>query len=72
MQLRAGAIGGTVVSRFHTLTVTDCARVMRAFRFPQNNLLVTPVTRRDQSDYEAMFPVGAEIHHTDSVQMFWY
>ena len=72
MQLQAGAIGGTVVSRFHTLTVTDCARITRAFRFPQNNLPATPATHRAQPGYEAMFPVGAEIHHTDSVQTFWY
>ena len=71
MQLRAGAIGGTVVSRFHTLTVTDCARVMRAFRFPQNPLTVR-ATLAFRHDYVAMFRVGVEIHHTDTAQKFWY
>ena len=50
MQLHMYAICRIMVARFHTLTVTEYARIMRAFRFPQNNLPATPATHRAQSD----------------------
>ena len=71
MQLHMYAICCIMVARFHTLTVTEYARIMRAFRFPQNPLTVR-ATLAFRHDYVAMFRVGVEIHHTDTAQKFWY